>query len=179
MDRLSEARKRGLLAAGEQAATPTLPSDGGFGAELEVNVIYTTWLGTQIASHTASRWARCLNARIVLWFPQVVPRQFSITAPPVSTKSTEDRLQSFAVACCEDLEIEIRVCLCRDEEQCLLNVLEPDSVVLMGGKRRWFPTQEQKLATLLHSHGHRVLFIHTHTKENVPAAPQAPERTPT
>jgi hypothetical protein len=114
----------------------------------------------------------------VLWSPLVVPRHFSITAPPVSTAFTEQRLQLLVGECCrEDIEIVIRVCLCRDEEQCLLNVLEPESVVLVGGKKRWLPTHEQKLATLLHSHGHRILFIPT--KENVPATPTASERIPT
>ncbi len=162
---------------GEQAATPGPPDCDGFGAEFEVNVIFTTWLGTQAALHTASQWACCLGTRIVLWVPQVVPRQFSFTAPPVSTAFTERRLQSLVVACCEDLEVVIRICLCRDGEQCLLTVLEPDSVVLVGGKRRWLRTQEQKLATLLHSHGHRVLFIPT--KENVPATVVSSERIPT
>ena len=174
---MADARKTGLLVVGEQTATPAPSACDGFGAEFVVNVIFTTWLGTQDALRTASQWARCLGARIVLWSPQIVPRQFSVTAPPVSTDFMEQRLQSLAVECCEDLDISIRVCLCRDVGRCVLNVLEPDSLVLVGGKKRWFSTQEQKLATLLHSHGHRVLFIHA--KENVPAMPAASERLPT
>lgn len=173
---MAEAKKLGQLALGEKTATPGPPGYDGFGTELEVHVIFTTWLGTQTALRTASQWARCLGARIVLWTPQVVPRQFSMTAPPVSIAFTERRLQSLVLACCEDLEIVIRVCLCRDGEQCLLSALEPDSVVLVGGKKRWLPTREQKLATLLHSYGHRVLFIPT--KENVPATLAASERIP-
>src|ERR1700680_4945679 len=164
---MADARKAGLLAVGEQTATPVPRGCDRFGAEFVVNVIFTTWLGTQDALRTASQWARCLGARIVLWSPQMVPRQFSLTAPPVSTDFMEQRLQSLVTACCEDQEIVIRVCLCRDLEQCVLNILEPDSVVLVGGKKRWLPTQEQKLATLLHDFGHRVLFVPT--KEHVPA----------
>ena len=148
---MPESRKLGLLTVGEQMATFVPPECSGFDAEFQINVIFTTWLGTHAALQTAGQWARCLGARIVLWFPQIVPRQFSITAPPVPTTFTEQRLQSLAAVCCEDLEIVIRVCLCRDEEQCLLNGLEPESVVLVGGKRRWFPTQEQKLAAFLQS----------------------------
>lgn len=121
---------------GEQMAIPVPRECSGFDAKFEVNVIFTTWLGAQVALHTASKWARCLGARIVRWFPQIVPRQFSITVPPVPTTFTEQRLQSLAAAGCEDLEIVIRVCLCRDKEQCLPNVLEPESIILVGGKRR-------------------------------------------
>jgi hypothetical protein len=74
------------------------------------------------------------------------------------------------------MEITIRVCLCRDLEPCVLNVLEPDSVVLVGGKKRWLRTQEQKLACLLHAFGHRVLFIPT--KEYVPATVTTSKRIP-
>jgi hypothetical protein len=173
VDRKSEARRLGILAVGEQAATPGPRDCDRFGAKFEINVIFTTWLGTQAALHTASQWACRLGARIVLWFPQAVPRQFSMTAPPVSTAFMERRLQSLA-ACCENLEIVIRICLCRDGEQCLLTVLEPDSIVLVGGKRRWLRTQEQKLANLLRSYGHRVVFIPA--KENIPATYLASER---
>jgi len=171
---MAERQKNGLLAVGEQTAGPAPPACDGFAAEFTVNVIFTTWHGTHAALRKASQWAHCLGARIVLWCPQIVPRQFSLTAPPVSTDFTEQRLRSLVMGCCADQEIAVRVCLCRDVEQCLLNMVDVDSVVLLGGKKRWLPTQEQKLATLLYSHGHRVLFIPT--KENVPATVTASER---
>ena len=175
-DCMVEPRNPGFFAVDERPATPASPSCNGLGAEFVVNVIFTTWHGTHAALRAASRWARCLDARIVLWSPQVVPRQFSVTAPPVSRAFTEQRLQSLVGAYCENLEIVIRVCLCRDLELCVLNVLEPDSVVLVGGKKRWLRTQEQKLACLLQAFGHRVLFIPT--KENVPATVTTSKRIP-
>jgi len=175
-DCMAEPKNPGLFAVDERPATPASPSCNGLDAEFVVNVIFTTWHGTHAALRAASRWARCLDARIVLWSPQVVPRQFSVTAPPVSRAFMEQRLQSLVGAYCEDLEIVIRVCLCRDLEPCVLNVLEPDSVVLVGGKKRWLRTQEQKLACLLHAIGHRVLFIPT--KENVPASVTTFKRIP-
>jgi hypothetical protein len=183
---MAEPKKTGSLVVGEQSGPPPLPccnglvSESGTGSssppKFVVNVIFTTWHGTKAALSTASQWARCLDARIVLWSPQVVPRQFSVTAPPVSKAFTEQRLQSLVGVYCEDLEIVIRVCLCRDLELCVLNVLEPDSIVLVGGKKRWLRTQEQALACLLHAFGHRVLFIPT--KENVPATVTTSKRIP-
>jgi hypothetical protein len=46
----------------------------------------------------------------------------------------------------------------------------------VGGRKRWPPTQDQKLATLLRAIEHRVLFMPT--KENVPATPTASKRIP-
>jgi hypothetical protein len=99
------------------------------------------------------------------------------TAPPLTPATfTEQRLQSLTEAHCEDLGIVIRVCLSRDLEQCLRFFREAYSVVPLSGTKRWLPTQEQKLATLLHAFGHRVLFIPT--KENVPATVTASKRIP-
>jgi hypothetical protein len=99
------------------------------------------------------------------------------TSPPLTPATfTEQRLQSLMEARREDLEHVTRVCPSRDPEQCLRYVLEPNSVVLVGGGNRWLPTQDQKPAILLRAFGHRVLFVPI--KENVPATGTASKRIP-
>ena|SRR6266478_7675730 len=99
------------------------------------------------------------------------------TSPPLTPSTfTKQRLHSLTEPYCEDLEIVVRMCPSGDLEQSLLYVLEVDSVVLVGGRQRWLPTQDQKLATLLPAFGHRVLFIPT--KEYVPATVTASKRIP-
>jgi hypothetical protein len=99
------------------------------------------------------------------------------TSPPLTLATfREQRLQSLAEAQCEDLEIVFRVRPSRDLEQCLRYVLAADSVALVGGRQRWLPTQDQKLAILPRAIGHRALFIPT--KENVPATGTASKRIP-
>ena len=39
------------------------------------------------------------------------------------------------------------------------NNLKPDSVVFIGGRTRWWPTWEKKLAEFLKARGHVVLFV--------------------
>ncbi|HXH86728.1 MAG TPA: hypothetical protein VNI35_07860 [Nitrospira sp.] len=153
------------------------PGDYGFGEKFEVDVIFTTWPGTQAALYAVREWTRYLDARVVLWSPQVVPRRFSMTAPPVSTGFIEHSLQRLAEVCCDGMEVVIRVCLCREQHDCLLSVLSPQSIVLVGGKVRWWHTQEQRLAGFLHSAGLRVLFIPV--KERAPVTLAAPEWMPT
>jgi len=159
-----------------QPETPAPSGIWGHEAELEVNVIFTSWLGTGAALKVASIWARCLGGRIVLWYPQVVSRQLALTAPQVPASFTEERVKSLAVTWAADTEIAVRVCLCRDAQECLLSALASESIVLLGGRPRWWRTREQKLAAFLKSAGHRVLFIPA--KEQAPKKSAALERVP-
>ena len=64
-----------------------------------------------------------------------------------------------AMNCCDDVNVEIRMCLCTNSNQCLTANLKPDSVVFIGGRTRWWPTWEKKLAEFLKARGHVVLFV--------------------
>jgi hypothetical protein len=48
--------------------------------------------------------------------------------------------------------------LCRDSSETLLAVLKPRSLVVIGGRRRWWPTREERLAKKLRGAGHEVIF---------------------
>ncbi len=147
--------------------TPEPPDNSASHLSLQVHVVFTNWIGTKAALRMAGEWVRGLDARIVVWFPQVVPRQFPMTKPPVSSVFAERRLGSMALEYCEDAEISLQMCYCTNLRRCLANVLGPDSVVLVGGKKRWWRSTEQKLAGFLKSCGHRVLFISTEEKSPV------------
>jgi hypothetical protein len=56
-------------------------------------------------------------------------------------------------------ELSVRICLCRHPRQGLREVLEPHSLIVMGGRKRWWPTEEQRLARFLQSSGHQVMFV--------------------
>jgi hypothetical protein len=56
-------------------------------------------------------------------------------------------------------EISVRICLCRHPRQGLREALEPHSLIVMGGRKRWWPTEEQRLARFLHSRGYQVIFV--------------------
>jgi hypothetical protein len=174
---MAEATRVRFLAGSLREAISEPPGEFGFGEKFEVDVIFTTWPGTQAALYAARQWTRYLDARVLLWSLQVVPRRFSMSAPPVSTGFIEHSLQRRAEVCCDGVEVVIRVCLCRERHDCLLSVLSPQSIVLVGGKVRWWHTQEQRLAGFLYSAGLRVLFIPI--KERAPVTLPAPERMPT
>ncbi len=136
---------------------PIAPSHDG--RQLEINVIYTTARGTKAALRAAQNLARDMEAQTLLLVAQVVPLQFPLSSPPVSVAFTERRAYAMAKECQQDADINVQVYLCGDKRKCLLKVLKPQSLVLIGGKKRWWPVREQKLARVLRDSGHRVIFI--------------------
>ena len=127
---------------------------------LEVNVIFTDPQATAAALKTAESFARDLGACIRMRAAIPVPYPLPVDKPPVPVSFTE-RLLSDLVCHLEQggLEPTIDLCLCRDRLGTLLRVLRPHSVVVIGGRKRWWPTAETRMAKALRSKGHRVVFI--------------------
>jgi hypothetical protein len=57
------------------------------------------------------------------------------------------------------VETHVDIRLCRNRWQMLQRVLAPGSVVVLGGRRRWWTTAESRLARKLRAVGHHVLFL--------------------
>jgi len=56
------------------------------------------------------------------------------------------------------VETTVRLYLCRDRMETLAAVLEPHSLIVLGGRRRWWPTQEKRLVRKLRRAGHEVIL---------------------
>ena len=59
------------------------------------------------------------------------------------------------------VETIVRIYLCRDRWQALEQALRPRSVVVIGGRKRWWPTRESRLARRLRRAGHEVILAET------------------
>jgi len=125
---------------------------------LEVNVIFTTDEGTLAALKTANSLARRLGTRIRLLAPQPVPWVLPLTHPPVSIEFLKRRLLNMARQCEDAIEVHAELLLCRDRTQCLSQALRHNSLVVVGGKKHWWATREARLAQVLSSKGHHVIF---------------------
>jgi hypothetical protein len=139
--------------------TPRLPGEPAAGeanSKLNVAVIFTSIESTLSALRRAGALANRLRACITLIVPQIVPYPFPLTSPPVLLDFTERRFRVIADE--SPVETTVRIYLCRDRVETLRDVLKPHSLVVIGGRRRWWPTPEKRLARRLRRAGHEVVF---------------------
>jgi hypothetical protein len=87
--------------------------------------------------------------------PQVVPYPLPLTSPPVLVDFNERRLRVLASHC--RVETRVSIYLCRDPWETLQSVLKPHSLVVVGTRKRWWPTAEKRLAAKLRRAGHEVM----------------------
>jgi hypothetical protein len=123
---------------------------------LEVFVIFTDTPGTLAALQMADRLAKRLEARLRLLMPYEVPYTLPLTEPTVAVEFLEGQLRT--LACQIPMEITAHLYLCRDKRRTLRVVLKPRSLIVVGGRKRWWPTPAQRLARALSKDGHHVVF---------------------
>ena len=88
--------------------------------------------------------------------PQIVPYPLPLTSPPVLVDFNERRLRVIASNC--RMETRVSIYLCRDPLETLKSVLKPHSLVVVGSRKRWWPTAEKRLAAKLRHAGHEVVI---------------------
>ncbi len=127
---------------------------------LEVNVIYTDQASTAAALAFAQSLARDLGARIHLQFAVAVPYQLPLEEPGVSVSFLQEQLRK-VLADLEKggLEPRAHLYLCRDRVQALRQALTPNSLVVIGERKHWWPTPESRIARALRAEGHRVICV--------------------
>jgi hypothetical protein len=118
-------------------------------SRLNLDVVFTTLEPTLAALKKAAD----------LVVPQIVPYPLPLKTPPVLIDFNERRFRVIASQC--PVAMTVRIYLCRDSAETLAGVLKPDSIVLLGGRRKWWPTAEKRLARQLRSAGHDVIFAET------------------
>ena len=138
---------------------PEWPSTTEADQKLSIAVIFTSVESTLAALKEAGTLATSLGARITLLVPQVVPYPLPLESPPVLLEFNERRFR--LIASQSPVETTVRIYLCRDGLETLMNVLSPGSIVVIGGQKRWWPTREKKLARQLRREGHEVFFKET------------------
>jgi hypothetical protein len=127
--------------------------------KLNIDVVFTTIDGTLAALRKAADLAKRLSARITLVVPQVVPFPCPLETPPVLLDWNERRFRVLAEPYA--VETNVQIYLCRDRIDTLLAVLKPHSIVVMSGRKRWWPTFESKLQRKLRRAGHEVIVAET------------------
>lgn len=122
---------------------------------LEVCVLHTRAKQTLEALRTANALAEGL-ARIRLLVLQVVPYPLPLNEPQVPLAFTKDSFRALLEDAEADACVDIR--LCRDKEQMIEATFPHRSLIVIGGRRRWWPTAEGRIAKQLERLGHQVVF---------------------
>ena len=128
----------------------------GTAQQLEVVVIFTDAMGTLAALRNAEELAQQLNAHLRLLVPYEVPYALPLAKPPVPVEFLEGQIRNLAGKI--NLGVAAQVYLCRDKKRALDILMKPHSLVVIGGKKRWWPTAAQSLAQSLEARGHHVIF---------------------
>ena len=121
-----------------------------------MHVIATGYEGTLSALAEARRRVYGVDAaRIVL----LVPHPVSYAAPPDPDAAAGISEQYRLLAASAGVDAVVRVCFCRKREDAFRWMLGKRSVVVMGGRHRWWwPTAAQQMARWLKKAGHDVVF---------------------
>ncbi len=127
---------------------------------LEVNVIFTDPPATAAALQFAQSLARELGACLRLRAAIAVPLRLPLDAPQISVAFLQETLRKLASEIERDaFDPAIHLYLCRDRVPALVLALRPNSLVVIGARKRWWPAAESRMADALESKGHRVIFV--------------------
>jgi hypothetical protein len=127
---------------------------------LSVTVVHTIREATVAALKAAALLAKNLDVRLGLIMPEVVPFRISLDQPrrPIEyLKRVQEEMVAEAGLSGE--EILVQICVCRDTRESLGRLLPTPSLVVLGGRRGWWPTREQRLQTFMSRLGHHVVFV--------------------
>lgn len=139
------------------------PGEWNWGAKsqpLSINVVYTSPETTTTALRAVESLARDLEATIHIRALIAVPRQLALdlafTPVQFLKRLLTDLVERIGSILCEYV---LHIYVCRSRIETLLSVLRPSSLLVIGGRRRFWPTAESRLAKAAISAGHSVAFV--------------------
>ena len=130
----------------------------GFAGELDVVVPYTEWSVTDALLKRAVALTAGLSARLTLVAVHTVPYPATFECPAAVHAYLVERLVDLASRC--PLPVNPEVVLARGRTEGFAYVLKPESIVLLGARKHWWRTEEEKLARTLARDGHKVVLLH-------------------
>jgi hypothetical protein len=126
--------------------------------EMEVVVPYTEWAVTEALLKRATALTAGLNVRLTLVAVHTIPYPADFPGPTAVHGHLVEQLQDLAGRC--TLPVQAQVVMARSREEGFRYMLRPDSMVLVGTRKRLWRTSEERLAKMLVADGHKVALVH-------------------
>ena len=120
-------------------------------------MIFTGSAYTSGALSMVAGVAEKLSVRICILAAHVVPYPLPLAQPCVDPKFLQRSLLGLALS--YNVDTSVQVCLCRDSVETLNQILPADAIVVIGGRKRWWQTAEQRLAGALAQQERTVFFF--------------------
>jgi len=124
-----------------------------------VHVLFTSIDETLAAVRTAGDFAKALGVPVTVVHFRPVPYPLPVDAPcgvsPVETDAFIARLRA------EGADIRVRVYMCRDEQQAIPFAFSRHSLIVIAGRRGWWPGRSEQRRRMLEAAGHFVMFVDT------------------
>jgi hypothetical protein len=124
-----------------------------------IYLLYTGIESTLAAARAAAPFAKALNAPLTVVHFQTVPYPLPVDAAtgisPIHTPAFLGRLRG------EGLDAQVQVYLCRDDQRVMPLTLNMRSLVVLGGRRSWWPTPVERSRRTLEAAGFFVVFVDT------------------
>ncbi len=136
-------------------ATPSQAAAQATETQLNIWVVFTSVESTLKALREAGALADRLGGRITVLVPQVVPYPLPLESPPILLDWTEKRFQ--LVCSMSPVETTVRIYLCRDRLD-IAESISSASIVVVGSRKKLWPTFESRLVRKLRRSGHQVLL---------------------
>lgn len=137
-------------------ATGDIPGAADRDNEFEIFVIFTDIPGTLAALRMAGELAGRLDAHLRLLMPYEVHFALPLMMPPVSIAIIEERARALLSEI--PVDVSAHIYLCRDKYQAARLILKPNSIVFLGGRKRWWGYANRKMAITLKKYGHQVIL---------------------
>jgi len=122
-----------------------------------VYVLFTSIESTLEAARIGHDFATAMSVPLTLVHVRPVPYPLAVDAPtgvsPLETQTFRDRLEAAGV------KARIRIVLCRDERRALATAVPAHSLVVLGGRKRLWPTRTERFRRVLDAAGHYVVFV--------------------
>ena len=130
--------------------------DAGSGVELVI--AHTDWTMTTAILKRAAELTAGLDARVVLLAVHTVPYPASFASAAASHAHLVEQLLDLAGQ--STLPVTPQVVLARSREEGFRHALKSETTVLVGTRRHFWRTAEERLAKSLVADGHKVVLLH-------------------